>query len=40
VGILVNLTWAEVLDRVDTTSNRAQVYFTISIDGEYKGRID
>jgi hypothetical protein len=40
VGILVSLYSAKVLDRVDTLSNAAQVYFTLSIDGAYKGRID
>ncbi|HEY3418935.1 MAG TPA: hypothetical protein VGK23_00090 [Methanomassiliicoccales archaeon] len=40
VGILINLTKAKVSDRVDSLSNGAQVYFTISIDGAYKGRID
>ncbi len=40
VGILVNLTRANVIDSVDFTSNEANVYFTLSIDGDYKGRID
>ena len=40
VGILINLHSAKVLDRVDTVSNAAQVYFSLSIDGAYKGRID
>ena len=42
VGVLVSLNSAKVLDRVDTTifGNPAQVYFTLSIDGAYKGRID
>jgi hypothetical protein len=42
VGILISLNFAEVFDRVDTSPfrNSAQVYFTLSIDGVYKGRID
>jgi hypothetical protein len=42
VGILIGLNFAEVLDRVDSSMfrNSAQVYFTILIDGVYKGRID
>ena len=37
VGILVSLYSAKVLDRVDALSSAAQVYFTLSIDGEPQG---
>jgi hypothetical protein len=40
VGIMIDLYSAKVLDWVDTMSNMAQIYFTLSIDGAYKGRID
>jgi hypothetical protein len=40
VGILIELISAKVIDRVDNPGNGAQVYFTLTIDGSYKGRID